>query len=63
MLVYAGLHKVSCDMCGDLVRPDYIVKHKDGSKADICSTCYGKCLAHSKFNTGIESGDIKVSSY
>ncbi len=63
MEVYAGLYKVSCDMCQGLVSPDYTVIHKDGSKADICSVCYGKCLAFPKFNNGIESHDIKVTSY
>lgn len=58
--VYAGLHKVSCDMCGDLVKPTRTVVHKDKSKADICDVCYGKCLAYPKFNTGIESGEIVV---
>ena len=60
-MVYAGLYKVSCDMCGSLVRPTHTVTHKDKSKADICDVCYGKCLAHPKFNTGVETGDIKVS--
>ena len=63
MMVYAGLYKVSCDMCGDLVRPQYTVVHKDGSKVDICSVCYGKCLAYPKFNEGIETHSIKVATY
>ena len=63
MAVYAGLYKMSCDMCGELTIPKYTVLHKDGSKADICSICYGKCLAYPKFNAGIESNDIKVTDY
>lgn len=58
--VYAGLEKMSCDMCGNLVRPEYTVKHKDGSKADICSICYGRCLAYPKFQQGLEQGTITV---
>ena len=63
MAVYAGLHKVSCDMCGDLRTPTKIVKHKDGSKADICDICYGKCLTYPKFNEGIATKDIEVLDY
>lgn len=63
VVVYAGLHKMSCDMCGELSKPKHIVIHKDRSKADICSICYGKCLAYPKFNEGIKAGDIKVIDY
>ena len=63
MEVYAGLHKVSCDMCHDLVQPTRIIKHRDGSKVDICDVCYGKCLAYPKFNKGIRDKDIIVTSY
>ena len=63
MAVYAGLYKMSCDMCGDLVKPQHTIAHEDKSKADICSICYGKCLAYPKFNEGIKAGDIKVYSY
>lgn len=59
--VYAGLHQVSCDMCGNLVEPDYAIKHKDGSTANICSVCYGKCLCYDKFNTGVKDNKITVS--
>ena len=61
--VYAGLHKVSCDMCGNLVRPSKTVKHKDESKADICDVCYGKCLMYPKFNSGIALAQITVVDY
>ena len=64
MEVYAGLYKVSCDMCGGLVKPQYTIVHdKDVSKVDICSVCYGKCLSHPKFNEGIEQGHIRVTGY
>lgn len=63
MPVYAGLYKISCDMCGDLVRPSYTITHKDNTKADICAVCYGKCLMHPKFNQGIEDKDITVREY
>lgn len=63
MQVYAGLYKVSCDMCGNLGRPEYIVKHKNGSKVDICAVCYGKCLSYPKFNNGVESKQIEVARY
>ena len=59
-MVYAGLYKVSCDMCGGVEGWDYVVKHKDGSRAEICSVCYGRCLAHPKFQDGLKSGDISV---
>ena len=60
MSVYAGLRKVSCDMCGNLVAPTHIITHQDGSKADICSICYGRCLAYPKFQEGIKVGTISV---
>jgi ribosome-binding protein aMBF1 (putative translation factor) len=63
MTVYAGLHKMSCDMCGSLVKPKHTVTHRDNSKVDICDICYGRCLAYPKFNQGIESEDIKVDDY
>lgn len=62
-MVYAGLHKMSCDMCGGLSKPKHTVTHKDNSKADICSMCYGKCLAYPKFNEGVKAGYIKVTDY
>lgn len=61
--VYAGLYKVSCDMCCNLVKPKHTVTHKDKSRADICDVCYGRCLAYPKFNAGIKSGDISVSNF
>ena len=60
-MVYAGLHKVSCDMCGGVDGYDYIVTHEDGSCADICAVCYGKCQTYPKFQDGIKSGEIKVA--
>ena len=63
MAVYAGLYKMSCDMCRYLVKPSYIVKHKDNSKADICSVCYGRCLEYPKFNQGIKDKVIEVTAY
>ncbi len=60
MVVYAGLRKVSCDMCGGIAGYDYTVVHEDGSKADICAVCYGKCLVFPKFQDGIKSGKIRV---
>ncbi len=62
MSVYAGLRKISCDMCSHLNGYDYIVTHKDGSRVEICSVCYGKCLMHPKFQDGIKSGDIKAEA-
>ena len=59
-MVYAGLEKVSCDMCGNLVKPTHTVIHQDGSKVDICPICYGKCLAYPKFQEGIKAGTISV---
>ena len=63
MSVYAGLYKMSCDMCGNLTRPKKVVKHKDGSEADICDVCYGRCLAFPKFQQGLKSHDISVRDY
>ena len=59
--LYAGLEKYSCDMCGPGPRPTHTVTHQDNSKVDICSVCYGKCLAHPKFQEGVKEGVIKVS--
>lgn len=61
-MIYAGLHKISCDMCGGCNGLDYIITHKDGSTAEVCAVCYGKCLCHDKFNQGVKDGDIKVSA-
>ena len=58
--LYAGLEKYSCDMCGPGPRPSKTVIHRDGSKADICLICYGKCLAFPKFQEGIKLGEIRV---
>ena len=58
--VYAGLQKVSCDMCQRLVVPTHTVKHKDGSRVDICGECYDKCLTYPKFQTGVLFGKIVV---
>ena len=58
---YAGLEKYSCDMCGPGPRPIKTITHNDGSKADICGKCYGKCLSYQKFNVGVESGEVRVS--
>jgi ribosome-binding protein aMBF1 (putative translation factor) len=61
--LYVGLEKFSCDMCGPGPKPTKVIKHKDGSKAEICDICYGKCLAYPKFQEGLKSGEIKVSNY
>lgn len=61
--VYAGLEKYSCDMCGPGPRPTHTIVHEDRSKADICSVCYGKCLAYPKFQEGIKTGEITVREY
>jgi len=58
--LYAGLEKYSCDMCGPGPRPTKTVVHQDGSKADICQVCYGRCLGYPKFQEGIEAGTIRV---
>jgi len=48
--LYVGLEKYSCDMCGNMgSKPEYVVVHKDGTRADICKCCYNKCLAYPKF--------------
>ena len=61
MQLYAGLEKYSCDMCGKLgEKPTHTVIHKDGERADICSSCYAKCIKFPKFNEGIKSGAIKL---
>ena len=63
MAIYAGLHKVSCDMCGGFREPQKVIQHKDGSSADICDICYGKCLVYPKFQQGIKDKDIMVKDY
>lgn len=64
MPLYAGLEKYSCDMCGSMgEKPQKTVRHKDGSKADICGKCYSKCLVFPKFQQGLKDGDITVSDY
>ena len=60
MQVYAGLYKLSCDMCSRCEGWDYIIKHKDGSRAEICAVCYGKCTMHPPFQQGIANKEIQV---
>lgn len=61
--LYAGLRKYSCDMCGLGPRPFKTVTHRDGSKVDICDSCYRGCLAHPEFQEGVKTGQIKVENY
>ena len=62
MQLYAGLEKYSCDMCGKLgEKPTHTVLHiASKTQADICKTCYHKCMKHQKFLDGIESKHIKL---
>jgi len=62
--MYAGLYKLSCDMCGRMgERPKKTVIHKDGSRADICECCYQKCLNYPKFTQGVQDEEIKIIDF
>ena len=59
--LYVGLEKFSCDMCGDLSRPEYRVKLVGTTtKTDICEKCYSKSVDHEPFKKGIKDKKIEV---
>ena len=59
--LYAGLEKYSCDACGEIgERATHVLKHKDGSRMDLCRRCAESLKLTTKFQEGLKNGEVQL---
>jgi len=65
MELYAGLKKIyGCNLCGGCVKPvKTVIYIADHSSVDLCQKCWTETKVYSKFITGLEAGEIKVTDF